>query len=208
MREFLGIHNGKRSDTAVEWSLEGRGGNTPPKRFDREKVKCLGDATTMITDDMIQVMITELLVMGSNGALAQFLLRDEDADSDEARVLQQGVSERKSFGEKRVADLQGAADKETAKQRAQAERASAALVKPAPKSPAKPRAKTPVIGGVVRDIGTNSGIIEIDANAPGVPSEEDMQEARLALQVVWEGREDDLRFKAALAHLDSLQMAG
>ena len=62
--EFRDYHRGLEGGTAVEWSLDGRKGRTPPKRFDEGKAQLFGDSKRMITDDMIQVMVTELLIMG------------------------------------------------------------------------------------------------------------------------------------------------
>jgi len=94
----------------------------------------------MITDDMIQVMVTELLIMGPTGALAECLLRDGAAEQIDAIMLQ-GARERREFGEKRRVELQAEVDKaeEAARCRVPRELAPDITKSPA-KSPGKLRA--------------------------------------------------------------------
>ena len=72
--------------------------NVPPKRFEERDLSRIGNTKKMITDDIIQVMITELLVMGPAGILAQILHRRADTGLADQLWHQLGQQERINHG--------------------------------------------------------------------------------------------------------------
>ena len=98
--EYALIHGDHKGTTAVEWSIDDTQGkdNVPPKRFEERDLSRIGNTKKMITDDIIQVMITELLVMGPTGILAQILHRRADTGLADQLWHQLGQQERINHG--------------------------------------------------------------------------------------------------------------
>jgi hypothetical protein len=98
--EYALIHDDRNDATAVEWSMDDTQGkdNPPPKRFENAELSRVGNTRRMITDDMIQTMITELLVLGPSSTLALILHREASTGIDDQLWRQLGRQERINHG--------------------------------------------------------------------------------------------------------------
>jgi hypothetical protein len=72
--------------------------NPPPKRFENAELSRIGKTRRVITDDMIQTMITELLVLGPSSTLALVLHREASTGIDDQLWRQLGQQERMNHG--------------------------------------------------------------------------------------------------------------
>jgi len=100
--EYASIHHSQHDTTAVEWSMDDTQGkdNPPPKRFEHVELSRIGDNRKIITDDIIQTMIPELLILGPTSTLALVLHRELDSGIDDQlwRQLPVGRQERMNQG--------------------------------------------------------------------------------------------------------------